>query len=165
MNLFRLISWQTTKRKEKNPSVGHMITSNTMVENPRKTGKTYIIGELTGMLGCEKKWATIKDLESKYQRTAREIYAKVHISNENNWRKVCGMVEVDNPDLRRQGQLYKELKKMFPDSNSQKYSNAEKRRLQEWKDMLTPEELQRHDLNFRQQEQIIRLQFHAPKKA
>ena len=31
--------------------------------------------------------------------------------------------------------------------------------------MLKPEELQRHDLNFKQQEQISRLQFHAPKKA
>ena len=43
------------------------------------------------------------------------------------------MVDVESPDLRKQGQLYKEFEKMFPDKNYTKYNKQEKERLKDWK--------------------------------
>ena len=98
--------------------------------------------------------------------STRDAHAKFTklFANEDNWERLREMVDVESPDLRKQGQLYKELKKMFPDKNYTKYNKEEKERLKDWKTKLTKEELEQHNEDVNQQEQVSRLQYIAPKK-
>ena len=99
-----------------------------------------------------KKKMLVRELNAEYQRRARQIYEAVRRANEDNWERLREMVDVESPDLRKQGQLYKELKKMFPDKNYTKYNKEEKERLKDWKTKLTKEELEQHNKNKNQQE-------------
>ena len=105
----------------------------------------------------------IKQLDAEYNKKAREIYETVHQLNDDAWAKIRPLVEIENPDLRKTGKLYKTLKKMFPDTDYQKYTKEERERYREWKNGLSNYHLHKHQRNIQEVEQICRLQYIVPK--
>jgi hypothetical protein len=105
----------------------------------------------------------IKQLDANYNERSREIYKAANEANEKDWNAICPMLQEDNPDLRKTGPLYKKLKKMFPDKNYEKYTKEEKKKYNDWKKGLPKENLDLHNENKAQVEQLSRLKWVCPK--